>query len=91
LAAFERAATKPKDAYSGALCIGVSKAVLAYEYHLIGGIPILAENVGATRARLFGFAGQIEPEFNKLYIKIVHRSTAFHKYGVFFTVIVLCQ
>src|SRR4029077_9933932 len=74
-----------------ALCLLAGTAVLAYEYHLVGGIPALAENVDAARQTLFGFAGQIEPEFDKLYIKIIHPLTAFPKYGVFLAVIVLCQ
>jgi len=74
-----------------ALCLTVGTTVLAYEYHLIGGIPALAENVDAARQTLFGFAGQIEPEFDTLYIKIIHPLTAFSKYGVFLAVIVLCQ
>jgi len=74
-----------------ALCLMAGTAVLAYEYHLVGGIPALAENVDAARQTLFGFAGQIEPEFDKLYIKIIHPLTAFPKYGVFLAVIVLCQ
>ena len=74
-----------------ALCLTAGTSVLAYEYRLVGAIPALAENVDAARQTLFGFAGQIEPQFDKLYIKMIHPLTAFPKYGVFLAVIVLCQ
>jgi len=74
-----------------ALCVAAGVTVLAYEYHLVGAIPALAENVDAARQTLFGFAGQIEPQFDKLYIKVIPPLTAFPKYGVFLAVIVLCQ
>jgi oligosaccharide repeat unit polymerase len=74
-----------------AVCVAAGASVLAYEYHLVGAIPALAENVDAARQTLFGFAGHIEPQFDKLYIKIIHPLTAFPKYGVFLAVIALCQ
>jgi oligosaccharide repeat unit polymerase len=74
-----------------ALSIAVGVAVLGYEYHLTGTIPILADNPDEARSRLFGFAGIVDPEFDKLYIKLLHPFVDFIKYGVFLAVIVLCQ
>ena len=65
--------------------------VLGYEYSLIGEIPILSSNPDVARMRLFGVAGQGDPDFNRLYIKILHPLVEFIKYGVFLAVIVLCQ
>jgi hypothetical protein len=73
------------------LSLAIGAAVLVYEYHLIGTIPILADNPDEARLRLFGFAGIIDPQFNKLYIKLLHPLVDFIKYGVFLAVIVLCQ
>jgi oligosaccharide repeat unit polymerase len=73
------------------LGLAVGAAVLAYEYHLIGTIPILADNPDEARLRLFGFAGVVDPQFDKLYIKLLHPLVDFIKYGVFLAVIVLCQ
>jgi oligosaccharide repeat unit polymerase len=74
-----------------ALCLAVGIAVLIYEFHLIGGIPILSDNVDGARTKLFGFGGDIDPEFNKLYIKLIHPLSYFLRYGVFLAVIALCQ
>lgn len=73
------------------LSLVVGAAVLGYEYHLIGTIPILADNPDEARLRLFGFAGVVDPQFDKLYIKLIHPFVDFLKYGVFLAVIVLCQ
>jgi oligosaccharide repeat unit polymerase len=73
------------------LSLAVGAAVLVYEYHLIGTIPILADNIDEARSRLFGFAGIVDPQFDKLYIKLLHPFVDFIKYGVFLAVIVLCQ
>jgi hypothetical protein len=73
------------------LSLVVGGAVLGYEYHLIGTIPILADNPDEARLRLFGFAGVVDPQFDKLYIKLLHPFVDFLKYGVFLAVIVLCQ
>jgi len=40
---------------------------------------------------LFGFAGIVDPQFDKLYIKLLHPLVDFIKYGTFLAVIVLCQ
>lgn len=74
-----------------AICLAAGMAVLAYEYSLLGEIPILSNNPDIARMRLFGVAGQGDPEFNKLYIKILHPFVEFTKYAVFLAVIVLCQ
>ena len=74
-----------------ALSLAVGGAVLGYEYHLIGTIPMLADNPDEARLRLFGFAGIVDPQFDKLYIKLLHPLVDFIKYGVFLAVIVLCQ
>ena len=74
-----------------ALCLAIGTAVLAYEYHLIGEIPILSANPDAARMRLFGVAGTADPQFDKLYIKLLHPLVEFIKYSVFLIVIVLCQ
>lgn len=74
-----------------AACIAVGTAVLAYEYHLIGGVPILAEDIDVMRMELFGIAGQGNPAFNTLFIKIIHFFVEFTKYGVFFAFIAIVQ
>lgn len=74
-----------------AICVAVGTAVLGYEYSLIGEIPILSNNPDVARMKLFGVAGQGDPEFNQLYIKLLHPFVEFIKYGVFLAVIVLCQ
>jgi oligosaccharide repeat unit polymerase len=74
-----------------AACIVVGTAVLGYEYHLIGGIPILADDVDFIRMELFGVAGNGNPAFNTLFIKIMHFFVEFTKYGVFLSFIVLVQ
>jgi hypothetical protein len=73
------------------LSLVVGASILAYEYHLIGTVPILADNPDEARLRLFGFAGVVDPQFDKLYIKLLHPFVDFLKYGVFLSVIVLCQ
>jgi oligosaccharide repeat unit polymerase len=73
------------------LCIATGVAVLTYEYYLIGGIPILADNVDAMRTEIFGVAGQGNPAFNTLFIRVIHFFVEFTKYGVFFAFIVLVQ
>ena len=40
---------------------------------------------------MFGFAGIVDPQFDKLYIKLLHPLVDFIKYGTFLAVIVLCQ
>ena len=70
------------------LCVAAGMAVLSYEYHLLGEIPIFADNPDISRFRLFGTA---DPQFDKLYLKLIHPVVDFIKYGVFLAVIVLCQ
>ncbi|HXP82288.1 MAG TPA: O-antigen polymerase [Verrucomicrobiae bacterium] len=72
-------------------CIAVGISVLSYEYHLIGGIPILSDNPDATRMVLFGFVGEGDPRFDSIFIKIIHLFVEFSKYGVFLAFIVLIQ
>jgi oligosaccharide repeat unit polymerase len=72
-----------------ALLIGTT--VLAHEYHLMGGIPLLSDNPDEMRTRLFPLAGQFDPQFDKLYIKLLHPFVEFIKYGVFLAIIVLSQ
>lgn len=74
-----------------AVCIAVGITVLAYEYHLIGGVPILGEDIDVMRMELFGIAGQGNPIFDTLFIKIIHFFVEFTKYGVFLSFIVLIQ
>jgi oligosaccharide repeat unit polymerase len=74
-----------------AVCILVGTAVLGYEFHLIGGIPILADNIDQLRMELFGTAGTGNPAFDTLFIKSIHFLVDFVKYGVFFAFIVLVQ
>jgi hypothetical protein len=83
--------THRKTLIVASLSLSVGAAVLVYEYLLIGTIPILADNPDEARLRLFGFAGIVDPQFDKLYIKLLHPFVDFIKYGVFLTVIVLCQ
>jgi hypothetical protein len=83
--------TDRKTLIVASLSLAVGAAVLGYEYHLIGTIPILADNPDEARLRLFGFAGIVDPQFDKLYIKLLHPFVDFIKYGVFLAVIVLCQ
>jgi hypothetical protein len=83
--------TERKTFIVAGLSLAVGAAVLGYEYHLIGTIPILADNPDEARLRLFGFAGIVDPQFDKLYIKLLHPLVDFLKYGVFLVVIVLCQ
>jgi oligosaccharide repeat unit polymerase len=66
-------------------------AVLAYEYHLIGGIPILSEDIDQMRMELFGVAGQGNPAFDTLFVKVIHFFVEFAKYGVYFAFIILVQ
>ena len=73
------------------LCFLIGASVLAYEYHLMGGIPIFSDNPDEMRSRLFGWAGQTDPQFDRLYIKLLHPFVEFIKYGTFLAVIVLCQ
>jgi oligosaccharide repeat unit polymerase len=70
------------------LCLAVGIVVLAYEYYLLGEIPLLAENPDVSRFRLFGTG---DPQFDKLYLKLLYPLVDFIKYGVFLAVIVLCQ
>jgi hypothetical protein len=76
---------------AAAICLAVGMAVLGYEYSLIGEIPILSNNPDVARVKLFGVAGQGDPEFNRLYIKLLHPFVEFIKYGIFLAVIILCQ
>ncbi len=48
----------------------------------------MADNPDVSRFRLFGTA---DPEFDKLYLKLIHPLVDFIKYGVLLAVIVLCQ
>jgi hypothetical protein len=73
------------------ICLAIGTAVLAYEYHLIGGVPILSDNPDFTRMQLFGVADQGDPRFDRLFIKLIHPFVEFLKYGVFLVVVLLCQ
>src|SRR5260370_969976 len=70
------------------LCLAVGMAVLAYEYHLLGEVPLLSDNADVSRVRLFGTA---DLQFDKLYLKLLHPFVDFIKYGMLLAVIVLCQ
>ncbi len=72
-------------------CILAGGAVLAYEYHLIGAIPIFADDVDFMRTQLFGVAGQGNPIFDTLFIKTIHFFVEFIKYGVFFAFVIMVQ
>lgn len=74
-----------------ALSLAIGIFVLAYEYHLIGGIPVLSDNPDAMRMQLFGVAGQSDPQFDSLFIKLIHPFVEFSKYAVFLTVLLLAQ
>lgn len=74
-----------------AICIALGTAVLAYEFYLIGGIPLFAENIDAMRMELFGVAGTGNPAFDTLFIKAIHFLVEFIKYGVFFAFVILVQ
>jgi len=65
--------------------------MLGYEFYLIGGVPILSDNPDSIRTMLFGFGGEVDPRFDKLYIKLLHPLVDFIKYGIFLAIIVLCQ
>jgi hypothetical protein len=71
------------------LAIGVF--VLGYEYHLIGGIPVLSDNPDAMRMQLFGVAGQGDAQFDSLFIKLIHPFVEFNKYAVFLAMLLLAQ
>jgi oligosaccharide repeat unit polymerase len=71
------------------VCLAVGMGVLAYEDHLLGEIPILSDNPDIARFRLLGAAA--DPQFDKLYLKVLHPLVDFIKYAVFLAVIVLCQ
>jgi oligosaccharide repeat unit polymerase len=73
------------------LCLGIGIIVLAYEYHLIGGIPILSDNPDQLRMELFGVAGQGNPAFDRLSIKLIHPFVEFTKYGAFLAFFVLLE
>jgi oligosaccharide repeat unit polymerase len=74
-----------------ALCMAVGVGVLAYEYSLIGEIPVLSQNVDFARTQLFGIAGQNNAQFNTFWVKLVHPLVDFAKYSVFLCCIVLFQ
>lgn len=70
-------------------CLAVGVTVLAYEYSLIGGVPVLSENVDFARSQLFGLAGHGDPKFDTLWIKLIHPIVDFIKYAVFLACIIL--
>jgi oligosaccharide repeat unit polymerase len=70
-------------------CLAIGLAVLAYEYSLIGVVPVLSENVDFARSQLFGLAGQGDPKFDTLWIKLIHPIVDFIKYAVFLACIIL--
>jgi hypothetical protein len=81
-----------KNLWIALACLGVGFAVLAYEYHLIGGIPLLSDNPDETRMLLFGVAGQgADPRFNTIWIKLIHPFVEFNKYAVFLAVLLLLR
>lgn len=73
------------------LCTLIGAAVLSYEYSLIGAIPILADNVDIVRMELFGAAGQGNPAFDRVYIKVLHFVVEFIKYGTTLCLVLLFQ
>ena len=70
-------------------CLAIGLTVLAYEYSLIGVVPVLSENVDFARSQLFGLAGQGDPKFDTLWIKLIHPIVDFIKYAVFLACIIL--
>lgn len=74
-----------------AVCIVLGAGVLAYEFHLIGGIPLFADNIDQMRMELFGTAGTGNPAFDTLFVKSIHFLVEFLKYGVFLAFAVLVQ
>jgi len=75
-----------------ALCLVVGLSALAYEYWLIGEIPILSDNPDAARMKLFGVAGQVDDQqFNNIWVKVVHPFVAFNKYAIFLALLVLLR
>jgi oligosaccharide repeat unit polymerase len=71
------------------LSLLVGGATLGHEYSLIGGIPVLSDNPDALRMELFGVAGQGDPQFDRLGIKLLHPFVEFAKYAVFLAWLVL--
>ncbi len=79
-----------KALWIGALCVLIGVVVLGYEDFLIGGIPLLSGDPDSLRMELFGGAAA-NPQFNSLFIKIIHVFVEFVKYGAFLAFIVLFQ
>jgi len=73
------------------VCLAIGVATLGYEYHLVGGIPILSENPDASRMALFGFGEGRDPAFNTLFVRLIHPFVEFTKYSVFLAVLVLIR
>ncbi len=72
-----------------AVCLVIGTAVLGYEFHLLGEIPIFSDNPDVARFRTFGDSA--EPPFNQLSFKLLNTFVGFIKYGIFLSVITLCQ
>src|SRR5579862_743133 len=74
------------------LCLLVGISAFSYEYWLIGGIPVLAQNIDDARTIFFATAGQwSHPEFDTLFYKIVGILTIPCKYAVYLAIILLIK
>lgn len=74
------------------LCLLVGISALSYEYWLIGGIPVLSEDIDRARTTFFATAGRwTHPEFDTLFYKIVGILTLLCKYAVYLALIILIQ
>jgi len=70
--------------------IGVSAT--AYEFYLIGGIPILMPHYDVVRAQLFGLGGHGKNlEYDTITVKLVNECTTFLRYGSLLAAIALAQ
>jgi oligosaccharide repeat unit polymerase len=74
-----------------AISLLVGASALAYEYHLIGGVPVLSDNPDVARMELFGVAGQQDSRFDTAVVKLVHPFVDFTKYAAFLALLVLVQ
>jgi oligosaccharide repeat unit polymerase len=83
----------PRRALAMAIpCLMIGLAALSYEYHLLGGIPVLAENIDDARTQFFATAGQwSHPEFDTPFNKIIGILTMLCKYAAYLCMILLIQ
>jgi hypothetical protein len=80
-----------KALFTATACLIVGMSALAYEYHLIGEVPVLSENPDVARMKLFGVAGQQDPGFDTVGIRLVHPFVGLNKYAFFLALLVLIQ